>query len=170
MPRRPENWNERLNKAIQNQPRLVRAEEAKARLKKIKDAIDARKRQKQFIFDMWSFADKFCEALELIRDMNAPKDCNCEFNDDFISAVSMIPYVRERARDLWLDYIFYNDYADVLKLINIAENNDHLMNKIDGILKNETTDTKKLEKLNGLLVVTFGKDKNEIDINTFAHG
>lgn len=66
---------------------------------------EMRRWQERMSFDTYLMADRILERLIRIRDENAPKSPDGEWNEAFCTAVRLIPEARRFLDEAWMDTI-----------------------------------------------------------------
>ena len=94
----------RLRRAMQNSPKNRKIQEMQARVEAVRRQEEEKKQKEIETFTAWKNEDVFAQTLEIIRDANTPKSTDDEWNEAFCTSVAMLPAVKRKARELWLEY------------------------------------------------------------------
>ena len=94
----------RLERAIQQQPELIRKQQREEELRrKHEDAEDSQWR-KRMLFELWMTLEKLQDRMEKQRDTHEPERTDEEWEDAFCDAIRLIPEARNMARGMRLDF------------------------------------------------------------------
>lgn len=102
----------RIRRAMQNSPQNKRREEMRCRVEQMRRKENERKYKEADAFRAWEQEDSFLRILEDIRDANKPQSPDEPWNTNFCYAISLIPDVKRKARDLWLNYTALKEGGD----------------------------------------------------------
>ena len=92
---------------------------------------------------------EFVTLLEILRDVNRPKDPDEPWSETFCTVLRMLTEEKDNERELWLEYETMKG-SDLADMMFLSETTPWLKSKVDSVIRTGGNDESIIQKLYGI--------------------